>query len=144
MIDLPDVNVWLALVDKRHVHHLVASQYWQKDAAEKLAFCRVTMMGFLRLSMQARVMPNPLSAQESWTVYRQFLALPNGAFLAEPTGLDDHFYALSCANTFPQRLWTDAYLAAFAIASGCRLVSFDRDFQRFVGPNFLHLAPLPP
>jgi predicted nucleic acid-binding protein len=29
------------------------------------------------------------------------------------------------------RLCTDAYLAALAIANGWRLVSFDRDFERF-------------
>jgi toxin-antitoxin system PIN domain toxin len=144
VIDLPDINVWLALVDKRHVHHLAASQYWQKDAAETLAFCRVTMLGFLRLSTQARVMPNPLSTNEAWAVYRQFLALPTGSFLTEPTGLDDHFFALSSARTFSHRLWTDAYLAAFALTANCRLVSFDYDFQRYTGLNFLHLPPLPP
>ncbi|MFY7913869.1 MAG: PIN domain-containing protein [Rubrivivax sp.] len=31
----------------------------------------------------------------------------------------------------PARLWTDAYLAALARASGLRLVTFDRDFERF-------------
>ena len=29
------------------------------------------------------------------------------------------------------RLCTDAYLAALAISNGWRLVSFDRDFERF-------------
>jgi len=31
----------------------------------------------------------------------------------------------------PSHLCTDAYLAALAIANGWRLVSFDRDFERF-------------
>jgi len=31
----------------------------------------------------------------------------------------------------PPRLCTDAYLAALASANGWRLVSFDRDFERF-------------
>jgi Tol biopolymer transport system component len=37
--------------------------------------------------------------------------------------------------------WTDAYLAAFASASDCRLVAFDGDFQRYPGVEFLHLRP---
>ncbi len=43
----------------------------------------------------------------------------------------------------PYRLWTDAYLAAFALAGGYRLVSFDRDFLRFrpYGLNLLLLEP---
>ena len=54
-------------------------------------------------------------------------------------------YSLAIRNlgqaTLPHHLWTDAYLASFAIACGCRLVSFDADFVRFPGLNFLHLQP---
>jgi toxin-antitoxin system PIN domain toxin len=138
--DLPDINVWLALIDKRHVQHEAARRFWEEQAAETLAFCRVTTLGFLRLSTHARVLTNPLSAQEAWITYQQFLAIPILRFIAEPSGLDDHFRALTCASDFPHRLWTDAYLAAFSLAANCRLVSFDGDFQRFPGLSFLHLA----
>ncbi len=40
----------------------------------------------------------------------------------------------------PARLCADAHLAALAIANGWRLVSFDRDFERFEG---LERLPLP-
>ncbi len=141
MTDLLDINVRLALVDKRHVQHQAASHYWQEQAAQTLAFCRVTALGFLRLSTHARVLANPLSPQEAWIVYRQFLAIPILRFLAEPPGLDDHFQALTYTPAFPHHLWTDAYLAAFCLAGNYRLVSFDGDFQRFPALNFLHLAP---
>jgi predicted nucleic acid-binding protein len=36
--------------------------------------------------------------------------------------------------------WTDAYLAAFAVSSGARLVTFDSDFGRFGGLACLRLA----
>jgi predicted nucleic acid-binding protein len=29
-VDLPDVNVWLALTDDRHVHHHAAQLYWNE------------------------------------------------------------------------------------------------------------------
>ena len=38
------------------------------------------------------------------------------------------------------RLCTDAYLAALAISNGWRLVSFDRDFERFGGLQRLSLS----
>jgi uncharacterized protein len=139
--DLLDINVWLALVDKRHVQHQAASQYWEEQAAGSMAFCRVTALGFLRLSTHARALANPLSPQEAWTIYRQFLAIPILRFLTEPAGLDDHFRALTCTPKFPHHLWTDAYLAAFCLAGKHRLVSFDGDSQRFPALNFLHLAP---
>ena len=141
MNDLPDINVWLALIDKRHVHHLTASRYWADATVQNRAFCRVTANGFLRLSTQSKALPNPLSPHEAWITYRQFLSLPIIRWLPEPPELDVTYCALTCAPAFVHRLWTDAYLAAFAMTAGCRLVSFDGDFKRFAGLNFLHLAP---
>ena len=42
-------------------------------------------------------------------------------------------------EVFHQLLCTHAYLAALAIANGWRLVSFDRDFERFEGLERLAL-----
>jgi toxin-antitoxin system PIN domain toxin len=140
-MDIPDVNVWLALVDQNHFHHNAAASYWENTAATQVAFTRVSMMGFLRLSTQPRVLSRTLTPPEAWELYRQFLADPNHCLLQEPASLDHHFAALTTQATLPHHLWTDAYLASFAIACGCRLVSFDADFVRFPGLNFLHLKP---
>lgn len=141
MSDLLDVNVWVALVDKRHIHHPLAKAYWSQNWANQFAFCRTTMLGFLRLSTSPKAVVNPKTNAEAWAIYQDLMALPNIQFLAEPAGLDAHFQALTTASALPHRLWTDAYLAAFAVASGSRLVSFDADFARFPGLNFLHLSP---
>ncbi len=143
MIDLLDINVWLALVDENHVHHSTARQYWNEQLDQQAAFCRVTMLGLLRLSTQPNVLSRTLSNEEAWRIYRQYLAAPEVCFLAEPVQIEAQFAALTLSEAMPQRLWTDAYLAAFAMTSGCRLVSFDSDFKRFADLNFLHLAPLP-
>ena len=60
MSDLLDINVWLALIDKRHIHHPAASRYWADASVQSRAFCRVTANGFLRLCTQARALSNPL------------------------------------------------------------------------------------
>jgi toxin-antitoxin system PIN domain toxin len=140
MTDLPDVNLWLALVDHRHVHHPSATAYWSKQAAQ-IAFCRITMLGFLRLCTNPKAVVNPKTNAEAWAIYQQFTALPNIQFLSEPPQIDTHFQAFTTQFPLPHRLWTDAYLAAFALASGSRLVSFDTDFARFSGLHFLHLKP---
>jgi len=140
MIDLPDVNVWLALIDKRHIHHATAARYWADTAVRSRAFCRITANGFLRLSTHPRALARPLSPHEAWIMYRQFLSLPIICWQPEPAGLEDRYCALTCAPGFSQRLWTDAYLAAFAQAGHFRLVSFDGDFKRFADLNFLHLG----
>lgn len=144
MMDLPDINVWLAWVDEQHIHHTTARQYWDVSLDQQAAFCRITMLGFLHLSTQPKVLSRPLTPEEGWRIYRQFLMLPEVCFLTEPAQIEIQFAALTLTGGMPHRLWTDAYLAAFAIATGCRLVSFDGDFQRFPGLNFLRLAPLAP
>ena len=49
---------------------------------------------------------------------------------AEPAACEATLNKLLRPGT-PARLWTDAYLAAFAAAGGLRLVTFDKDFARF-------------
>lgn len=139
-MDIPDINVWLALTDHNHVHHAPAAHYWEEVAAPKIAFTRITMLGLLRLSTQPRVLSRTLTPPEAWVVYHDFTALSHIQFLAEPAALESHFQTVT-ASEFPHRMWTDAYLAAFAIASDCRLISFDADFSRFPGLHFLHLKP---
>jgi toxin-antitoxin system PIN domain toxin len=141
MTDLLDVNVWLALADARHVHHSRALHYWENEAASLTVFCRVTMLGFLRLITQSRMANPPLTSARAWEVYRAYLQASGVGFLQEPVGLDEKLAAFSTQPTFRHRHWTDAYLAALAIAAGCRLVSFDSDFQAFEGLHFLRLTP---
>jgi predicted nucleic acid-binding protein len=53
--------------------------------------------------------------------------------LADPPGLDDTIAQLLGRRGEPQpiRLWTDMCLAATAQSAGLRMVTFDRDFERF-------------
>jgi toxin-antitoxin system PIN domain toxin len=141
MTDLLDINLWLSLVDQRHLHHPVAQAYWSHNGDRQFAFCRVTMLGFLRLTTSARAVASPKTHPEAWALYQQFRALPNIRFLAEPPHLEASFHSLTTGDALPNRMWTDAYLAALAIVSGSRLVSFDADFARFPGLLFLHLKP---
>jgi uncharacterized protein len=141
--DLPDINVWLALAVQEHPHHAAAKRYWdgvQQDmqatptiAPQKIYFCRTTMLGLVRLLCQAKVVgEGALSLQAAWAVYQSFRALPMIDLLPEPADCDIQIAALLSAQAaLPTRLWTDAYLAALAHSSGARLVTFDRDFERF-------------
>jgi toxin-antitoxin system PIN domain toxin len=140
--DLPDVNVWLALAIAEHPHHAAALAYWQQSAAPSLWFCRVTMLGLVRLLTQPRLMGSAaLSAPAALAAYDQFAALPEVALRAEPASCEAEMRRIVQAD-LPARLLTDAYLAAFAMAADLRLVTFDRDFERFDGLKSLRLAVL--
>lgn len=134
--DYPDVNVWLILSYRSHAFHAAATQYWQEacDRGTPLWFSRSTMMGLVRLLMQPAVMGGDvLTMHQAMAVFRQWVASPGVALLPEPPGYDDVLLRLmgSEAVPMPTRLWSDLCLAATAQAAGLRMVTFDRDFERF-------------
>lgn len=139
MTDLPDINVWLALADENHSHHQRALAYWHDESAPALAFCRVTMLGFLRLSTHPKVLSRALTPEEAWHLYQRYRKEANVALLDDSPDIDKAFMDFSCQPDLPHHLWTDSYLAAFARFHGCRLVSFDTDFERFPKLDFLCL-----
>ena len=51
----PDVNVWLALTHRRHIHHQIAAD-WFRERDEAMYFCRFTQLALLRLLTNEQVM----------------------------------------------------------------------------------------
>jgi uncharacterized protein len=138
--DLLDVNVWLALAIEEHPHHRAATNYWAESAEAVRFFCRLSAMSLVRLLMHPKLMADrPLPLPKAWGLYRSFAALPGVAMLQEPEQLDTDLGAL-VARKLPSRLLTDAYFAALAGMAHVRLVTFDRDFERFDRVSVLHLS----
>lgn len=134
--DLPDVNVWVALSMGGHPFHASAMRYWQTACEERtpIWFCRATMMGLVRLLSQVCMVGNDaMPLPQAMALYRQWVATPEVAMLPEPPGLDETIeqLLLSRGGPPPARLWTDICLAATAQSAGLRMVTFDRDFERF-------------
>lgn len=140
MRDLPDVNVWLPLVDETHVHHQKAISYWCEQSAAEIAFCRVTALAFLRLSTHPKILSRPLSSEEAWDVYQRYRVEERVGFILDSPGVDQGFIEYSLQKGFMQKLWTDCYLAALARFRNCRVVSFDQDFHRFPKLAFLDIG----
>ena len=139
-VDLPDLNVWLALACPDHSHHRQAVHYWEQQAAEQVLFCTVTALGLVRLVCQPKLMGATVkTAAEASALLDSFCQQPGvGMTSAEQAGWE-LFHQLLNSGELPPRLCTDAYLAALAIANGWRLVSFERDFERFRGLERLAL-----
>jgi toxin-antitoxin system PIN domain toxin len=129
---LPDVNVWVALTFDTHPNHPSAKAWFDALAAEVCHFCRVTQQGYLRIATNQKAMGlNALTLDEAWAAYDAFLGDPRVAFAAEPAGLEGHWRAFTTGGTFSTHVWNDAYLAAFALAGGLAVVTFDRGFAMF-------------
>ncbi len=78
--------------------------------------------------------------QEASALLEALCQQPGIGLAAAEHGGWEVFHQLLRAGNMPARLCTDAHLAALAIANGWRLVSFDRDFERFDGLERLLLA----
>lgn len=141
MADLPDSNVWVALSAADHVHAARAEQYWQQEASEELIFCRMTSMALLRLlSSRTVIGASAVEGAAVWERLQRWLSTPGVRWEAEPAGVDEYLRSWATSVHLRGGDWTDAYLAAFSMARGHRLVSFDSGFRRFAGLDWLHLA----
>jgi hypothetical protein len=123
----PDINVWLALASSIHVHHMQAKRWYESLGDEELIFCRFTQLGLLRLLTTTAVMGTEvLTQQQAWHVYDAFLKNGGAQFLHEPRTLDNSFRRLSRHPSASPKDWAESYLAAFALETGAKLITFDQ------------------
>src|SRR6266403_327118 len=127
---LPDVNVWLALASRRHVHNAIAAQWFQSIGQNEAAFCRITQMGFLRLLTNHHAMGIDVVGQvAAWQVYGELTRDFRVRFVPEPVGLEQRWQQFTQESRATTNLWTDAYLAALAQLRDLCVVSFDKAFH---------------
>jgi hypothetical protein len=132
MICFPDVNVWIAMVVVEHVHHKAANDWNEALEWDALIFSRVTQMGFLRLLTNRNVMgQRVVGANGAWAVLDRLRRNQQIRFASEPPGIENLWREFTPAAQSGTNFWTDAYLAAFAKATGYTLVTFDPGFARY-------------
>lgn len=142
---LADSNIWLALTLAKHSFHVVVRDWFAGlKPREVVCFCRSTQQSFLRLLTTREVIEPyavpPLTNEEAWSTYEKFQANKRVSFAVEPTNLEVHWKSLAAQTQAPPKLWNDAYLAAFALAGGHRLVTLDKGFKQFAELDLLLLS----
>jgi uncharacterized protein len=127
----PDVNVWFALAVGDHPHHCQALEWWNEESS-LTGFSRLTQLGLLRLLTTASAMGGrPLNNSEAWRVYEGFLADSRVRLFPELPALDDLFRKFAGTRHASPKVWTDAYLAAFAASNDATLITFDGSFTSY-------------
>jgi hypothetical protein len=137
-----DLNLLLYATNRDTAHHDAAREWWETalSGKETVGMAWAVVLGFVRISTNARILPAPLAAKQAFAVVDEWLARPN-VVLIEPTErhwgiVKDLLEPLGTAGN----LTTDAHLAALAIERGAKLCSADRDFGRF--PHLRWIDPL--
>jgi toxin-antitoxin system PIN domain toxin len=132
---LVDANVLIYAIDKHSAHHKAAKASWE-DALlgdEAIGLPWLVVLGFLRVTTMPQAFFHPLPVKKALGVVREWLEHPLVSIVQ--TG-PRHFDILS--DLLEQvgtggNLTSDAHLAALAIETHSRIISFDRDFARFPG-----------
>jgi uncharacterized protein len=137
---LPDVNVLVHAHNTESTVHTRARQWWDECLAgpEGVGLAWVTLLGFIRLTSNRRVVAAPLAVSELTTRIASWLDLPH-IHVVQPS--DSHFARL---RTELERLGTagnlttDAHLAVLAMERGYILYTTDTDFARFPGLRWVN------
>ena len=126
-ISLLDANVWLALAFSDHQHHVKAKEWFDAQADASCAFCRITQMALLRHMTNSKIMGAFVQTQQdAWKNYDKFANDPRVVFLTESLALESAFRASTQATSPSHALWTDGYLAAFALTTQAQLVTLEQ------------------
>lgn len=141
-----DTNVWLAAIFTSHPFHTLAQEVLQAATpADPAVFCRSTQQSFLRLASTPALLEaygaEGLTNRDALVALRALLALPQVCEREEPPGVRTLWHRLASRDTASPKVWMDAYLAAFAIGGGLRMVSLDYDLKGFEAQG-LNLALL--
>lgn len=140
---IADANVLLPLLSSDHPHHGVAARWWEECHDGEVGFCLPVQMALLRLLTNRRVMGSSVQRPEAaWTAVEALASHPRVAVVSDlPAAHGDRWRDNVAGREPSPDLWTDAWIAALAQATGCQMVTFDRGFQAF---NQLKLRLLEP
>jgi toxin-antitoxin system PIN domain toxin len=137
---LPDVNVLVHAHNADSAVHERARLWWDSclSGAEGIGLAWATILGFVRITTNRRVVARPLAVQDVMNRLDAWLTLPH-VHIAQPS--DSHFARLRAELEqlgTAGNLTTDAHLAVLAMERGYVLYSTDADFARFAGLRWVN------
>ena len=122
---LLDVNVLIALLDPRHVHHEVAHHWFVVQGERTWASCAITQNAVLRILGHPRYPNSPGSPAVVSAVLRELVAHPLHRFWETAPSLLDQLPVQPSALLEAGQI-TDTYLLALAVHHRGVLVSLDQ------------------
>lgn len=135
-----DANVLLYAVDEQSPFH-DAARSWLNEAmngVERVGLPWVSLMAFQRIITHPRVTANPLSPADAWGFVTDWLDADQAWVPAPGVRHRDILGRLLAGGDLHGNLVTDAHLAALGLEYGTAVSSFDSDFARFDGLEWIN------
>lgn len=126
---LIDINLWVAMTWGKHRHHLEARKWMNSNPDARFLFCRLTMLGFLRLLTNEVIMgEDTVCVGDAVALYDAWMEDPRVEFAPELRGTEALFrHAMAgFANQPATKAIADSYLVAVAEAYGSTVATFDK------------------
>jgi toxin-antitoxin system PIN domain toxin len=141
---IPDVNVLVYAYNKDAKQHAAAREWWERTLAQAqpVGLPWVTILGFIRISTQRRIIERPMFPRDAIERVRSWLEVPNVEIISPGEDHGDILFRLIEEVGTAGDLTTDAHLAALAIEHSAELVSTDTDFARFRGLRWFNPTSL--
>ncbi|MCB0912564.1 MAG: type II toxin-antitoxin system VapC family toxin [Propionibacteriaceae bacterium] len=128
-----DTNVLIYAVNTAAPQH-PAAHGWLTSAlsqGQTVGLPWVSVLGFVRLTTNPRIMPQPISVPDALAAVAVWTSRPNAVLLEPgPRHLVLLGELLGAAGT-GGNLTTDAHIAALALENRCPVATFDRGIARF-------------
>jgi uncharacterized protein len=138
-VKLIDLNLFIYAFDSTAVPHRPARKWIEEvlSGSEPVALTWPVLLGFIRLSTNARVFSKPLDVSEAMGVVNGWLDQPCTVVVHPTERHADVLGRLLAAVGVARNLTSDAHLAALAIEHNAQMCSSDADFGRFPGVRWV-------
>jgi toxin-antitoxin system PIN domain toxin len=127
LIDLPDVNVLVALFDPAHVHHEIAHEWFSEARHRSWATCPLTQSGFLRVVTNPAYPNRRLTVVEAASYLSQLIANhpeTHHFFRDDTSLLDSSRFDLGVISG--HRQVADLHFLGICVRFKARLVTLDK------------------
>lgn len=121
---LLDINILLALLDRAHIHHHRAREWFKIQVHDGWASCPFTQNGFVRIISQTKY-PKPIGTSEAINLLSTATSTVHHEFWSASISILDE-QSINRNRVHGPKQLTDLYLLSLAISNGGRLATFDQ------------------
>ncbi|MCL2422382.1 MAG: PIN domain-containing protein [Micrococcales bacterium] len=130
-LDLPDVNVLVALLHPGHVHHQTAQRWFA--GVERFATTPTTESGLVRMALNPAVMGVETSTADALASLRSLRSDARAEFLTDDSSLTQA--TIDLIGLVGHKQVTDLHLVNLAAGHDARLVTLDKKIRLALAPG---------